>query len=293
MQVSAAIQSIIQQKLSEHFSAVRPVQFSGIGGESINETYRISFGAENVFCKLNSVSEFPQLFQKEKAGLELLAKQGILKTPAIIECFEQANSQVLVLEWIQPGEKTEGFWKKFGEQLATLHRISTDSFGLHEDNYMGSIPQSNRQHKTWVDFFAEERLKPMIGRCFHKKLLSKTHRQQFESVEKKLTEIFAEEKPSLLHGDLWNGNFMCNQNNEPVLIDPSVYFGHRSVDLAMTTLFGGFRQPFYEAYHHHFPLPKNHEQQWAVCNLYPLLIHLYLFGGGYLPQIENILRGFA
>ena len=105
--------------------------------------------------------------------------------------------------------------------------------------------------------------------------------------------LIDDEKPALLHGDLWSGNFMCNASSKPVLIDPAVYYGHRSMDLAMTTLFGGFRQTFYEAYNFHFPLPYNYEQQWAVCKLYPLLIHLYLFGLGYLPQIERTLKQFG
>ena len=293
MQVSAAIQSIIQQKLSEHFSVVRPVQFAGIGGGSINETYRISFGDGSIFCKLNSVSKFPQLFQTECLGLELIGRQGLIKTPAVIDCFEQDDTQVLLLEWIQPGKRTEAFWKTFGEQLAALHYVSADCFGLHEDNYMGSVPQSNHQHKTWIEFFATKRLQPMTNRCYQKQLLNKTHLQRFENLEKRLAEIFNDEKPSLLHGDLWSGNFMCNQTSEAVLIDPAVYYGHRSIDLAMTTLFGGFRSPFYEAYNYHYSFPKNYEAQWAVCNLYPLLIHLYLFGSGYLPQIERTLQQFS
>ncbi|HVF97476.1 MAG TPA: fructosamine kinase family protein, partial [Flavisolibacter sp.] len=116
--------------------------------------------------------------------------------------------------------------------------------------------------------------------------------RQFENIDKRLEEIFEEEKPSLLHGDLWSGNFMCNLKGEPVLFDPAVYYGHRSADLAMTTLFGGFKPSFYEAYHHHFPLPANYKEQWAACNLYPLLIHLYLFGTRYLSQIEETLRQF-
>ncbi|RYF81550.1 MAG: ketosamine-3-kinase, partial [Chitinophagaceae bacterium] len=264
-----------------------------VGGGSINNTYRISFDSKSVFCKINSATKFPQLFSKEKAGLELIATQGIIKTPSVIDCFENDDEQVLLMEWIQEGERTESFWKIFGQQLAAVDQISSESFGLDDDNYMGSIPQSNRKHNDWIPFFINERLQPMARRCFDKNLLAKNHLQAFENLQQKLPGIFEKENPSLLHGDLWSGNFMCNRSGEPVLIDPAVYYGHRSVDLAMTTLFGGFRQPFYEAYHYHFPLPKNHEEQWAVCNLYPLLIHLYLFGSSYLPQIERTLSVFA
>lgn len=293
MQVSPSIQAIIQQKLSEHFTNVHSLSFSVVGGGSINETYRISFGDETVFCKLNSASKFPHLFQSEKAGLERIAKQGIIKTPSVLACFEEEGTQFLLLEWIQQGERTDQFWKKFGEQLAALHHTTTASFGLQEDNYMGNVPQQNSHCDSWAEFFAAQRLIPLLSRCTEKHLLNKTHLVQFESLQTKLSNIFDEEKPSLLHGDLWSGNFMCNAFSEPVLIDPAVYYGHRSVDLAMTTLFGGFRQPFYEAYQYHFPFPHNHEEQWAVCNLYPLLIHLYLFGSGYLSQIEQTLKQYA
>jgi protein-ribulosamine 3-kinase len=109
----------------------------------------------------------------------------------------------------------------------------------------------------------------------------------------KLPEIFPPEPSSLLHGDLWSGNFLCNEQSEPVLIDPAVYFGHRSVDLGMTTLFGGFDKSFYDAYAYWGTLPENYHEQWEVCNLYPLLIHLNLFGTGYLSSIAATLRRFG
>ena len=293
MPVSLSLQSAIQQKLSAKFAFAESIHFTAVGGGSINDTYRIRFGERNAFCKMNSAIRFPQLFAKEKAGLKLIAKQKLIKTPEIIDCFEEAGTQVLMLEWVQAGERTEAFWKRFGEGLAALHRVSAEAFGLLENNYMGSVPQSNVRHKTWTAFFLAERLQPMIQRCLLNGQLNKTHLRQFENLEKRLSQIFEDENPSLLHGDLWSGNFMCDQNSEPVLIDPAVYFGHRSIDLAMTTLFGGFQSPFYESYRHHFPFPDNYEEQWAVCNLYPLLIHLYLFGTSYLPQIENTLQRFA
>ena len=292
MNPSPALQTAVQQKLSTHFSSADKIIFSTVGDGSINETYRVSFGDRTVFCKINSATKFPQLFAKEKEGLEAIGKIGVINVPAVIGCFEYENKQVLILEWIQEGERTERFWKTFGQQLATLHQNPSDSFGYAEDNYMGSVPQSNRKHTNWNSFFAEERLLPMAARCFDKNLLSKNHLQALEKLQQKLPEIFEPENPILLHGDLWSENFVCNQASKPVLIDPAVYFGHRSIDLAMTTLFGGFRQLFYEAYHYHFPFPLNYKEQWAVCNLYPLLIHLYLFGSSYLPQIERTLNAF-
>jgi len=281
------VQKILQNKLN-----TSSIELKSIGGGSINETYKVITSETQFFCKINSATKFPHLFKQEKLGLEIIRKQNIIQTPEVMNCFEEGDKQFLILNWIDSGERTEKFWKIFGEQLAALHKISNDSFGLHEDNYMGSVPQQNARETDWIYFFDHYRLQPLIKQCRDKHLLSPTHLQQFENVINKLPRIFNDEPPSLLHGDLWSANFICDLTSNPVLIDPAVYFGHRSMELAMTTLFGGFRQPFYEAYHYHFPFPDNYEEQWKVCNLYPLLIHLLLFGTSYLHQIESTLTDF-
>lgn len=290
-----AIQSVIQQKFKELFSfSTNEILFSSVGGGCINETYRISFHEHQFFCKINSASKFPHLFEKEKNGLELIAAQNIIKTPKVIDCFETNNQELLLLEWISEGERNEKFWKVFGKRLAALHQVSNHYFGLNEDNYMGSVSQSNLATNNWIDFFINQRLQPLIEKCFSQNLLSSKHQSQFENLYKKLSSIFDEKhRPSLVHGDLWSGNFMCNQNSEPVLIDTAVYFGHPSIDLGMTTLFGGFHSNFYEAYNYHSPFPSNYKEQWQVCNLYPLLIHLLLFGKSYLSQIEQTLHSYS
>jgi fructosamine-3-kinase len=287
------ITSLLQQQLPSFTGKAGTLLLQPVGGGSINNTFRIQFGDAFFFCKENSATKFPHLFQKEKKGLSLIRYHHKIKTPAVIHCFEAEGHQFLLLEWIEQGERTTGFWKKFGEQLAAMHQVKSTACGLHEDNYMGSVPQQNQMQEDWCLFFAEERLLPLINKCRMANLLSGNDSRQFEKLMQKLPGIFETEKPSLLHGDLWSGNVLCDSNSEPVLIDPAVYYGHRSMDLAMTTLFGGFRQPFYEAYQYHYPLPKNYEEQWAVCNLYPLLIHLFLFGTSYLSSIRHTLQRFA
>ncbi|NTS42012.1 fructosamine kinase family protein [Flavisolibacter sp. BT320] len=293
MNPSPALQTVIAQKLTTHFSFTGKINFSLVGGGSINDTYRISVANQSVFCKINSATKFPHLFQTEKAGLSLLAQTGNQKTPQVIDCFEMEGFQFLLLEWIEPGIPNESFWKTFGERLAALHSVTGNGFGLAEDNYMGSVPQQNNQHDKWCSFFMENRLFPLMKKCSANNLLSSKDCSLLENLATKLPNIFNKEEPSLLHGDLWSGNFLCTEDFEPVLIDPAVYYGHRSVDMAMTTLFGGFQQSFYEAYHYHYPLPSNYKEQWTVCNIYPLLIHLYLFGTSYLPSIRNTLQQFS
>jgi fructosamine-3-kinase len=294
MGIRNKLQQGIEQVLINHFREVNNLRFHPVGGGCINQCYCISFSGSEVFCKLNSANKFPQLFLKEKRGLERILSSGAIQAPTVIDCVEVADHQVLLQEWVYEGERTESFWKAFGEQLAALHRCSNEYFGWEEDNYMGSIPQSNTATSSWNDFFTNHRLQPLVKQSLDKGLLSSTEVKQFELIYQKLGEVFnPQEPPSFLHGDLWSGNFMCNRESNPVLIDPACYFGHRSIDLAMTTLFGGFRTPFYEAYNYHYPFPSNYQEQWAVCNLYPLLIHLLLFGRSYLPQIQTTLQQFA
>ena len=175
MHLSSQVQSAIQQKISNYLPGTSNFQLRPIAGGSINDTYQIESAGKFIFCKLNSATKFPQLFIKEQNGLELIAKQSIIKTPSVIGCFDQDDSQVLLLEWIREGDRTEVFWKRFGEQLAALHQRSSNLFGLEEDNYMGSVPQSNRQHQTWINFFMEERIQPMVKRCVEKGQLTKSH----------------------------------------------------------------------------------------------------------------------
>jgi protein-ribulosamine 3-kinase len=292
LRVSAAIQThlagIISAKLGHDVSSS---EFIPQSGGSINDTYQVLVGnGQKYFLKLNSSQEFPGLFLKEKSGVEYLGKQKIFPVPSVIACEDVSDTQLLLLEWINKGERHTAFWGNFGERLARLHRIKNDLFGFFDDNYMGALPQQNTFAKDWVCFFINSRISPLVQLALDKQLLTSKHVISFERLYKKLPVIFDNDGPSLLHGDLWSGNFMCNAEGQPVLIDPAVYYGHRSMDLGMTILFGGFDRKFYEAYHYHYPLPSNHSAQWEVANLYPLLIHLNLFGSGYLSQIEGILK---
>jgi fructosamine-3-kinase len=324
--MNGAVQQFILDQLS-----TTPARFIGVGGGSINDTYRIESPELNFFCKLNSLDKFPGLFEKEKNGLEFLRSAKCIRVPEVVWCGTFEDKQILILEWIEQGLRTEVFWKKFGGGLAALHRSkghasyhqalsdrdgqthsSSDrdgqtrersdgdrqtgwagNFGFHEDNYMGALPQDNAICDNWVDFFVIKRLTPQIKIAQENGLLGHREVQHFEQLFKQLSSIFPPEQSAALHGDLWSGNYLCDDRSEPVLIDPAVYYGHRSIDLGMTKLFGGFDNSFYEAYDYHFPLPKNFEQQADVCNLYPLLIHLNLFGRGYLNSIVSILKKHA
>jgi protein-ribulosamine 3-kinase len=290
------IGEIIARSLNEKLTAIL---FKPVGGGSISRCYQVDFnGDRTFFCKINSASAYPSFFQAEKSGLQLIAEKQCLKTPEVIGCATSEDVQVLILQWIKPGERTAIFWRSFGEQMARLHRVTMEQegsktcFGLSRDNFMGALPQSNKPTGNWVDFFREQRLQPQILLARNNNLLDAGAINQFMVLFKNLPDIFPQSFPSFLHGDLWSGNFLCDQTGNPVLIDPAVYFGDRVMDLAMTKLFGGFDQQFYQAYAAQFAFPENFAQQCAICNLYPLLIHLNLFGRAYLPDILETIRRF-
>lgn len=273
---------------------VTSFHFQSVGGGSINQCFKISAGGQQFFCKVNQLQEFPRLFETERRGLQLLARQQVIGVPATRLFAADPPYQVLLLEWIEPGRPDPKFWKSFGTRLAELHHKTAPQFGLDHDNYMGSVPQSNRQADDWIRFFVRQRLQPMVVRCQAQRLLPAADVRLFENLYGKMKDIFPDqEPPCLVHGDLWSGNFICAASGQPYLVDPAAFYGHRSVDLAMTTLFGGFDKSFYEAYHHHYPFPLQYNEQWKVCNLYPLLIHLLLFGKSYLGSIQQTLRDFS
>ncbi|MDZ7742918.1 MAG: fructosamine kinase family protein [Bacteroidota bacterium] len=261
-----------------------------LSGGDINEAYRIETDAGYFFVKLNSASRFPGMFEKEARGLSLLAKPAVIPVPEVILHGEANDDSFLILQNIESGSRASGFWDEFGKNLAKLHRNHAEAFGLKHDNYIGSLPQYNHQHPDWSSFFIEERLQRQLKMAVDAGRVDRSFNRAFDRLFLRMQEIFPEEPPALLHGDLWNGNFMVNEKGKACIIDPAVYYGHREMDLGMSKLFGGFASEFYHAYNDEFPLEKGWEKRVDICNLYPLMVHVNLFGGAYAASVKNILN---
>ncbi|MBK9291545.1 MAG: fructosamine kinase family protein [Bacteroidetes bacterium] len=269
-------------------------QVHPLGGGSINDAVRLDAGGSSYFVKWNSSARYPGMFDAEAAGLGLLAAAGAVRIPRVLACASAGDTAFLMLEYIRPGRPHQQSWQQFGHELAALHRHSAETFGLDHDNYIGSLPQQNTGgYQHWSDFFVERRLKPQLATAVAKGLINSAMQRQFGQLFARLNQLFPQEPPALLHGDLWSGNYLFDSQGSAVLIDPAVYYGHREMDLAMTFLFGGFDHRLYAAYHEAYPLAPGWRERIGLCNLYPLLVHVNLFGGGYVAQVRQILDRFA
>ena len=245
-------------------------------GGCIHECYRVTSRGEPKFLKLNE-ARCADAFAAEADGLAALKSAG-MRVPAPLAHGAAAGHAYLLLEFLDLGAKAD--FASLGRMLAAVHRQAGARFGWHRDNYIGSTPQANGWTQSWAQFWLERRLRPQVQ-------LAQRNGFSVELPDLRLLENH-NPRPSLLHGDLWRGNAGFTPQG-PVVFDPAVYYGDREADLAMTELFGGFPREFYRAYEESFPPEKGYRRRKALYNLYHLLNHLNLFGGGYLAQVKATL----
>ncbi len=257
-----------------------------VGGGCINAAYVVASEGERFFVKTNAASGV-EMFEAEAQGLQEIASSGAVRAPCPICWGGTGEGAYLVLEYLDLGGRGGG--ERLGEKLAGMHRHTRSCFGWHRDNTIGSTPQINTESADWVAFWRDQRLGFQLdlaarngygGRLQHKG----------ERLLADIGALFAgySPRPSLLHGDLWSGNYAVDRAGEPVIFDPAVYYGDREADLAMTELFGGFAAGFYAAYRDAWPLDPGYEVRKVLYNLYHILNHLNLFGGGYGSQAEHM-----
>jgi protein-ribulosamine 3-kinase len=271
--------------------ALRPQPTSRVHGGSINESYRWDSEREPVFVKLAPVRS-RAMFEAEAAGLEALRLADAVRVPRVLGVDVSAGKAWLALEWIQTGAASRAADSLLGEQLAKQHRSLQSAFGWDRDNTIGSTPQLNAWEKDWVTFLREKRLRYQLDLAKQNGHSGRVQ-QRGELLLTKLQTFFSSYQPvpSLLHGDLWGGNCTADEQGRPVIFDPAVYYGDREADLAMTRLFGGFGTDFYSAYQAAWALDAGAAIRTDLYNLYHVLNHLNLFGGGYLHQAVSLIDG--
>jgi fructosamine-3-kinase len=264
-----------------------------VAGGDINRAYCLTLvGGERVFAKVNSGSLLG-MFTAEARGLDWLREAHGIRVPEVLGVGE-GEEAFLLLEWLEPAAPVRDFDERLGRELAALHRVGAATMGWPSDNFIGSLPQCNTPCATWGEFYAERRLQAQARRALAEHRVDGNLMRQLETMGARMeTLVGSKEPPARLHGDLWGGNLMVGPSGEPCLVDPAVYGGHREVDLAMMKLFGGFGPRVFAAYHEAFPLSAGHEDRVPLYQLYPLLVHVNLFGGGYALQVKRIVERYV
>ena len=266
------------------------LSYAPISGGDINQAFQLRCQEGNFFLKANQLPQGDEMLLAEVEGLRsMTAAQA--NCPKIIGQGTHTNWSYLLLSYHAAEAPLPTFWSAFGAQLAALHQATAEQHGWPRANFIGSLPQQNAWEKDWPTFYQQQRLLPQLRLAAVNNLLSTKEADQCHQFLEKLPNLLPNEAPSLLHGDLWSGNFIC-ASDTAIFIDPACAYGHREMDLAMSQLFGGFDAPFYEAYAHHFPLIAGHEERVGLYQLYYLLVHLNLFGRSYWGQINQIMDNF-
>lgn len=282
----------ITKRLGERYDVVIH-EDSSVSGGSINSAYRLSTNQGELFLKWNSDAP-TDFFEKEAEGLKLLnTAETNLRIPEVVAVENPGNGTpgFLLMEHIEAGRRGDS--TSFGADLAILHQTKETEFGLSSDNYIGSLPQSNHKHSEWELFFNEERIKPQLKMAVDSGKMDASYQQKWDRLSSKLSDFLPATKPSLVHGDLWSGNYLYDTDGRAVLIDPAVYYGHPEMDLAFSKMFGGFSADFYRGYESVSPLENGFNERVPIYNLYPLLVHVNLFGGHYISQTKGVLDRFS
>jgi protein-ribulosamine 3-kinase len=265
-------------------------QSSSIGGGCINSAYKLQAQEQTIFIKTNQKSLL-HMFEAEAQGLQELGALNCVRIPKVI-CFGATlGHSYLAMEYIELGGFRGNASALLGQQLAQLHRQKQPYFGWQMDNTIGSTPQHNDHSHNWLEFWQQQRLSQQLTFAAHNGFngsLQKRGQTLVDNIAVFFNNYSPE--PSLLHGDLWGGNAAADDQGNPVIFDPACYYGDRETDIAMTELFGGFNNDFYAAYQKEYPLDSGYQVRKTLYNLYHILNHLNLFGGGYLGQAESMIE---
>lgn len=275
----------------ERIAGERIDALAAVAGGDIGQSARARLASGGSLFVKRYPTAAPDAVECEARGLAWLAEADALPLPRV-RGFDSA-ARVLVLDWIEPGSATRAGDVEFGRGLAALHRFGAERFGALGDNYIGTLRQSNRSHESWAAFLAEERIGPQVRLAVDAGRLPAAEVARVERLMARLPDLVGPpEPPARLHGDLWSGNRLADAAGRSWLIDPAAHAGHREMDLAMMRLFGGFAERVFDAYAEAYPLAPGAAERVALCQLYPVLVHVNLFGGGYVDSARRIIGGY-
>ena len=281
----------------ESFAGSKVVRTSSIAGGCINQAFAIELAdGRRLFAKLDDSTFAAEMFRTEAAGLRLLEGADVVRVPEVFDLFAMPNvaTKALLMEHVESATAAPGFSERFGRALAQLHRTTQSQFGLDHDNFIGATVQPNRPCDEWSQFWIDNRFGFQVKLARKNGFADTKFNLLADKLIRRMPELLAtDESASLIHGDLWSGNYLVGLEGEPVLIDPAAYFAHREAEFGMTMLFGGFDQRFYSAYNEVWPLQSGSEDRIEIYKLYHLLNHLNLFGISYRDGCLNIMKKFA
>jgi fructosamine-3-kinase len=283
------------KKLIQYLSDILGIKiksYQEIKGGDISNAYLIITSTEQLFIKEFYGKNAINMFLAEKTGLETLAKTKTIATPEVYHCEPFKNGAFILMQYVESKSPTNKDFANLGTQLANLHQTNAFEYGLHQDNFIGNLPQSNNIKQDWTTFYIEERIEPQFQLAVSRNLLQTKDLPKREKLYEICNGFFKAVKPTILHGDLWSGNFLISSEGIPFLIDPSIYYGDHEVDIAMTKLFGGFSPSFYEAYEQHHSIKKHYAQRIELYQFYYLLVHLNLFGQSYYKSVTKIINKY-
>lgn len=300
MQMKTLLFHSLDEAISSNFgNHIHIINKRPVYGGDINQSYQLSLSDNlSIFMKCNNLTNLP-FFQAEIIGLDALRKTNTIGVPKTfgIGIDKSQGTSFLLMEYLQTAPNSSNYWEVFGRELAALHRADCSNFsdlpfGFTSDNYIGASPQINTPKETWISFFRDCRLLPQIkmAQPYFDSKMRKQCVKLLDHLDSYLTEP---EFPSLIHGDLWSGNVVCGPDGKAWIVDPAVYVGHFEAELAMTELFGGYPHSFYKAYHEANKIDNAYRDRKDLYNLYHLLNHLNLFGGGYRGSVQRILNRYC
>ena len=274
----------LEKELFQKINSITP-----LGGGCIGNAMKVETeNGTNYFIKQY---ENGKMHEAEANGLNELKTANSIRIPRVLKF----NDEFLILEFIDSAKPVDNFMQKFGQQLAQLHKNTSTKYGYFEDNFIGSTDQINvPQNDNWSEFYLENRIMYQFRLAEKNGYSTEELKSGIKLIEKRIDKILdgSNEDPTLIHGDLWGGNYISDQRGNPCLIDPAVYYGHREAELAMTKLFGGFDANFFAAYNKEYPLKEGWEYRENIYKLYHILNHLNLFGSSYYSQTVSLINSY-